>query len=146
MGRFLTERAGFPHIPAVAGALEYRVGRREPMTLGILQAFVANEGDAWRFTLDQLESYYERALALHRTEVPVPEGSLLELIEEDPPPPLLRNGHPSRARPGSWDREPRSCTWHWPTIPRIRTSPRSRLRRSTSAASTSRCVRRPPAI
>jgi maltose alpha-D-glucosyltransferase/alpha-amylase len=94
MGRFLTERAGFPHIPAVAGALEYRVGRREPMTLGILQAFVANEGDAWHFTLDQLEAYYERALALQAEapEMPLPKGNPLELIEENPPPALLEMG------------------------------------------------------
>ena len=91
VGRFLTERAGFTHIPAVAGALEYRAGRREPMTLGILQAFVPNEGDAWRFTLDQVEGYYERALSL-KAEVPVPEGSFLELIERDPPQQLFEMG------------------------------------------------------
>jgi len=91
VGRFLTERAGFSHVPAVAGALEYRVGRREPMTLGILQAFVVNEGDAWSFTLDQLEGFYERALAL-QAEVPVSEESPLELIGEAPPPLLLEMG------------------------------------------------------
>ena len=91
VGRFLTERAGFSHIPAVAGALEYRVGRREPMTLGILQAFVANEGDAWHFTLDQLESYYERALCTEGGGAGF-RGSLLELIEEEPPPPLFEMG------------------------------------------------------
>jgi len=91
VGRFLTERAGFPHIPAVAGALEYRSGRRQPITLGILQAFVTNEGDAWRFTLDQMEGFYERAMAL-KEEAPVSEHSLLELIEEEPPPPLFEMG------------------------------------------------------
>jgi maltose alpha-D-glucosyltransferase/alpha-amylase len=78
-------------MPAVAGALEYRVGGREPITLGILQAFVANEGDAWSFTLDQVEGYYERALSL-QAEVPVPDGSFLELIEKDPPPQLFEMG------------------------------------------------------
>jgi maltose alpha-D-glucosyltransferase/alpha-amylase len=87
VGRFLTERAHFAHAPAVAGALEYRVGRREPITLALLQAYVVNEGDAWQFTLDQVESFYDRALALRSEvpEVPVPEGTPLDLSEQQPP-------------------------------------------------------------
>ncbi|MDH3212733.1 MAG: maltose alpha-D-glucosyltransferase [Myxococcales bacterium] len=84
LGRFLTERARFPQIPVVAGALEYRAGRAEPRTLGILQAYVANEGDAWRFTLDQVESYYERALA-SAAQAPVHDESALVLAEQEPP-------------------------------------------------------------
>src|SRR5205814_9827238 len=38
IGRFLTE-AGFPHIPPVAGALEYRGLSGDSMTLGIVQGF-----------------------------------------------------------------------------------------------------------
>jgi maltose alpha-D-glucosyltransferase/alpha-amylase len=87
VGRFLTERARFSQIPAVAGALEYRVARRQPITLGILQAFVTNEGDAWRFTLDQMEGFYQRALSLdaEAPEVPSVERSPLDLVEGDPP-------------------------------------------------------------
>jgi len=60
IGRFLTERARFAHIPAVAGGLEYRSGADETATAGILQAFVPNEGDAWSFTRDQIEDFFER--------------------------------------------------------------------------------------
>ncbi len=63
IGRFLTERAAFPHTPAVAAALEYRPPHGEPTTLGMLQQFVPNEGDAWTYTLDVLGHYCERALA-----------------------------------------------------------------------------------
>jgi len=70
LGRFLTERADFANCPPVAGALELRSGRGEPATLGILQEFVPNEGDAWRFTLDQVEQFFERALARGREEAP----------------------------------------------------------------------------
>ncbi|HEX9374640.1 MAG TPA: maltose alpha-D-glucosyltransferase [Actinomycetota bacterium] len=62
IGRFLT-RSQFPHIPPVAGAVEFRRGRSEPMTMAILHGFVTNEGDAWKFTLDALGSYFERAAA-----------------------------------------------------------------------------------
>ena len=59
IGRFLTERAHFDHTPAVAGAIEHR-NDSQPTTFAILQSFVPNEGDAWRYTLDELERYYER--------------------------------------------------------------------------------------
>jgi trehalose synthase-fused probable maltokinase len=49
VGRCLTEQARFTHTAPVAGALEYRKPRREPLTLGFLQGFVPNERDLdWR--------------------------------------------------------------------------------------------------
>jgi maltose alpha-D-glucosyltransferase/alpha-amylase len=33
------------------------------MTLGILQGYVQNEGDAWHYTLDNLSPYFDRALS-----------------------------------------------------------------------------------
>ncbi len=62
IGSFLMERTGFKNLPPVAGALEYRRGRGEPTTVGILQGFVPNEGDAWQYTLDALSRYYEQAV------------------------------------------------------------------------------------
>jgi maltose alpha-D-glucosyltransferase / alpha-amylase len=59
----LTE-AGFPHVPQVAGSLEYVPHKGEPISIGILQSFVPNEGDAWEFTLDSLGRYFERVLSL----------------------------------------------------------------------------------
>jgi len=87
LGRHLTERAGFGHAPQVAGALEYRSGREDVATLGILQQYVQNEGDAWRYTLDQLHAYLEDFLVRHREEeeVTVPRASLLALAEQEPP-------------------------------------------------------------
>jgi len=62
LGRFLTEKTSFVHIPPVAGALEYRRDRLEPTTLGILHGFVPNQGDAWKYTLDVVNHFYETAL------------------------------------------------------------------------------------
>jgi maltose alpha-D-glucosyltransferase/alpha-amylase len=88
VGRFLTEKAGFPHVPPVAGAMEYRRDRSEPMTLAILQGYVPNHGDAWRFTLDSLSRYFERMLGMGQEipSPPLPAGSLLELAAAEPPP------------------------------------------------------------
>lgn len=61
LGRYLTERARFPHTPRVAGALEYQRGG-EPATLAILHEFVPNEGDAWQYTLDALGRYAEEVV------------------------------------------------------------------------------------
>ena len=61
IGRFLTEERDFPHIPAVAGWIEYRGQDNSEMSLGILQAFVPNVGDAWQFTLKALSSFWKEA-------------------------------------------------------------------------------------
>jgi maltose alpha-D-glucosyltransferase / alpha-amylase len=75
IGRFLTER-GFEHTAPVAGALELKRGRRPATTLGILHGYVANEGDAWSYTLDHLHGYVESVLARSSSrrdlEIPVP--------------------------------------------------------------------------
>jgi len=62
IGRYLTEK-GFSHTPPVAGAIEYQANRTEPVTLAILQGYVANQGDAWNYTLEHLKHYFENALA-----------------------------------------------------------------------------------
>jgi trehalose synthase-fused probable maltokinase len=73
IGRFLTERASFPHTPRVAGAIEYRDGD-ETRTAAILSEFVPNEGDAWQYTLDTLGEYYERAATGGPVPAPPPGG------------------------------------------------------------------------
>jgi maltose alpha-D-glucosyltransferase / alpha-amylase len=85
MGSFLTEKVFFPHIPHLAGAIEYHRKNGESMTLAILQRLVQNEGDAWRFTLDALGRYFERCMVrLHQTpEEPLPHSRLLEMADKE---------------------------------------------------------------
>ena len=64
MGRFLTERQHFAHTPQLAGTIEYRPQRGAPAVLAVLQQFVPNQGDAWRYTLDELGAYFDRVLTL----------------------------------------------------------------------------------
>jgi maltose alpha-D-glucosyltransferase/alpha-amylase len=87
VGRFLTESTSCQSIAPVAGVLEYQIPRREPVSIAVLQGFVANEGDAWQYTLDRLAQYVERVLVrMDRGEVP-PDTSKppLELTEQEPP-------------------------------------------------------------
>ena len=82
IGRFLTDK-GFSHIPPVAGALEYRSGRQKPQTIGILQGFIPNQGDAWQYTLNSLTHYFEHVLETQKFKAPppVPQVSFMELAE-----------------------------------------------------------------
>ncbi len=87
IGRFLTESTDFKQIAPVAGSIEYGHGRNGTATLGILQGYVPNEGDAWQFTLDSLSAFFEDALA---SELPPdalvePGCHLLDLIDEEIP-------------------------------------------------------------
>ena len=88
IGRFLREKADFEHIPTVAGAIEYRPRKGETMSVAIVQECVANEGDAWSFTLDAVDQYFERILVLppeRRTPPPADGGSLVELTRRETP-------------------------------------------------------------
>ncbi|MCW2924609.1 MAG: trehalose synthase [Thermoleophilia bacterium] len=89
LGRFLGEEAGYEHSPGVAGTLEYRTGEDTATTMvrsrtvAVLQEYVENEGDAWRYTLDSLRRYIEVALA--RTEDPVlPDERLTVRARQEP--------------------------------------------------------------
>jgi maltose alpha-D-glucosyltransferase/alpha-amylase len=84
IGRFLTEH-GFPHIPQVAGAIEYRKPRQEPTTLAIMHAFVPNRGDAWEYTRDILSDYYTHAMArqVEIKSAPLPQAHIMDLVEEE---------------------------------------------------------------
>ena len=89
IGRYLTENAASVHVAPVVGFLEYRRDRSEPMTLGVLQEFVQNECNAWTYTLDCLDPYFERVLTqesgIAHEDVPVPNAPLLKLMEEPLP-------------------------------------------------------------
>jgi trehalose synthase-fused probable maltokinase len=61
VGRFLTERTHFQHIPPLGGSLEYISSGGTTMTLGVLQGFVPNEGDAWQYTLKSLPGFWREA-------------------------------------------------------------------------------------
>ncbi len=87
VGRFLSVRAGFMNTPPVAGHLTYERRRESPMTLGIVHGYVPNEGDAWQFTLDQVEHYLEGAVSRYAglTEMPEPRETLMQLAGAETP-------------------------------------------------------------
>ena len=59
MGRFLTDVAGYPQCVPVAGSVEFHADDGTVWVLALLQAQVANQGDAWNFAVEQLARLLE---------------------------------------------------------------------------------------
>ena len=86
---FLTEKTSFTHIPLVAGFIEYKkAGQKIPITISTLQGFIPNQGDAWRYTVDEISRYYGRtaSIDLDEEEVQKLSYSLFDLMGEETPP------------------------------------------------------------
>jgi maltose alpha-D-glucosyltransferase/alpha-amylase len=69
IGRFLTEKARFRHIPRIAGSSEYQYKGGVSATQTILQEFVLNQGDAWRYVVETLTTFYERIEASGQRQI-----------------------------------------------------------------------------
>jgi maltose alpha-D-glucosyltransferase / alpha-amylase len=85
IGAFLTERTSFRNAPPVAGFLEYEEARGARTSLGILQGFVINQGDAWKFTLGRLAGYYETRLTPGSPAAQPQDASIVAMSESDSP-------------------------------------------------------------
>jgi maltose alpha-D-glucosyltransferase/alpha-amylase len=83
VGAFLTAQ-GFAHTPPVLGDVQYRTKGDDVMYAGILQGFVRNHGDAWKYTLDSLRGFFERALQ-NRAAPIAGDGHPFDLLTEELP-------------------------------------------------------------
>ncbi|MBM4026797.1 MAG: alpha-amylase, partial [Planctomycetes bacterium] len=85
--RHLTEEAGFPHAPTYAGSIGWQRNLSSPVTLALLLQFVPNEGDAWSFALDNVDSALSHALTLKGKLSALPEAptSMLAITAESLP-------------------------------------------------------------
>lgn len=87
IGLFLTEKAHFNGIPPVAGSIEYVPVEGEPSTLAVLQGFVPNQGDAWRFTLESVATFWDELAKLPENSpvpVAVPAETMIEFDQDLP--------------------------------------------------------------
>jgi maltose alpha-D-glucosyltransferase / alpha-amylase len=84
MGRFLTDVAGFANTPALLGTVELVEGEKRS-AIGIVHAFVANQGDAWTVTSAYLDRFVEeqRLLATnHETKQSEQQVSYLRYMAQ----------------------------------------------------------------
>jgi maltose alpha-D-glucosyltransferase/alpha-amylase len=58
VGRFLTDVAGYANTPALLGSIELVEGE-QPSAIGIIHAFVQNQGDAWTVTSAYLDRFVD---------------------------------------------------------------------------------------
>ncbi len=72
INRFLSEKAGFEHIPRFLGSIELRKANNTLLTLGILQELVPNQGDAWEYIGDVVQRYFERVLQQRHQDIHLP--------------------------------------------------------------------------
>jgi maltose alpha-D-glucosyltransferase/alpha-amylase len=85
VGRFLTDQTSFRHTPPTAGAIELTGGPDAGSTVAILQGYVQNEGDAWRYALDATRESFERALALPSDQpTPTADSAVMDMVGELP--------------------------------------------------------------
>lgn len=76
MGRYLTEKAHFPHVPPFLGEISITPAQGERTTVALLQGFVANDGDGWEWFLDQLASWFSHSASQPAPPDPGPFGFL----------------------------------------------------------------------
>jgi maltose alpha-D-glucosyltransferase/alpha-amylase len=87
IGSFLSEKTEFRNVPILAGHMEYVSNDGKRITLGILQGYVANHGDAWQYTLNALAAYYEQAQSAAGIRLgELPHAPILALAEREVPP------------------------------------------------------------
>jgi maltose alpha-D-glucosyltransferase/alpha-amylase len=76
----------YANAPGLLGHIDIALGREAPASLAILQTFVPNEGDAWTFTVDEVQRYFERILMNGLATPPGGHPPLLERARLEPPP------------------------------------------------------------
>ncbi len=87
IGDYLTNAVHFTGVPPFAGSIEYAPEGREPSTLAMLQGLVENAGDAWKWTLEELQRYYETCAPLTFPEdLAAKRASLTASLGQELPP------------------------------------------------------------
>jgi maltose alpha-D-glucosyltransferase/alpha-amylase len=79
----------FPHMPRLAGSLEYQRKNREKFTVALVTQFVPESKSGWEFTMDALGRYLDRTGALaHEGDggppaIPLPADSQANGVPEE---------------------------------------------------------------
>jgi maltose alpha-D-glucosyltransferase / alpha-amylase len=78
--RYLSRQTEFSRVPTLAGHLKVDYGRSSAATLAIFQDFVPNQGDAWTYTVDEVQRYFERVV-VHGQDLGVPPEAPESMFE-----------------------------------------------------------------
>ena len=78
MGHFLTEIVGFPHTPALLGHV-HAVHQSQTYALGVVHGFVANRGDAWKYSAQCIDAFLDETMVSERS--PRSDGLKTEYLD-----------------------------------------------------------------
>ncbi len=82
ISRFLTEVAEFSNTPKYAGSINLHVGEEnDTITLGLMQDFIPNDGDAWKYFLVKIEQLFEGIKAKSVDLESIPDVELYKKIK-----------------------------------------------------------------
>jgi len=90
--KLFTEELSFPYVSDFYGSIEW-ISEKGNITLGMVQQFVDNQGDAWQYMLDKVAVYNETILAMPASELPSKEqgGTLTDPCKFEDLPEKLKN-------------------------------------------------------
>lgn len=78
---YLTTATSFRYVPRVAGFIEYLPQAEAPVSIGVLQDFMQNEGDGYNVTLDHVREFFNN-LRKYRAENQVQAGDKAALTRQ----------------------------------------------------------------
>jgi maltose alpha-D-glucosyltransferase/alpha-amylase len=84
IGRQLTERVGYPRVPAVTGAFEHRMTAEQPTTIAMMQQLVESQADGWSHATDEVSRFYEEVEAAPLPPIGTPTTATELLAAEVP--------------------------------------------------------------
>ena len=77
INRFLTERMHFENTPAYKGSINLHLSEGN-ITLGLMQELVPNQGDAWKFMLEQIDGVFDN---LKRKKIKIDKLPNIEMFQ-----------------------------------------------------------------
>ncbi|HSD07286.1 maltokinase N-terminal cap-like domain-containing protein [Flavobacterium sp.] len=80
INRFLTERTNFKHSPAYTGNISIKISDGN-ITLGLMQELIANQGDAWKFMLEEIDHIFENLKTKKITIARLPDVELFKRLK-----------------------------------------------------------------
>jgi trehalose synthase-fused probable maltokinase len=87
IGLQLSERVGFPRVPAVLGALHYLPAEGEGTTLAVAHRLVAHQANGWEHAIGELDRFFDRIVGATGQVPPSAEGSATTIAAADIPSP-----------------------------------------------------------
>jgi len=90
MVRRLTEDLSFSAAAAFTGGIEYRQEGHAPLSVGLLQRYICNQGDGWAYTVDAIGGYLDRVRSRKAELSAPPETAPHAADPSASAPPLVR--------------------------------------------------------